>query len=171
MRLLQEVSSSVIKNTYKVFTKLLFNNDASKGEAVMTKDGKPVKTMSGQEQTVNQFCERMLVEALFRTGTTENVDRRFEPGAARIAITECGWNPLIDNNENLDPVKLGRFKIILEYITRNFNNREKITNDLNGETYQSLYDIHLHQELKKKLKKKMQNYVIYKTLKATMNIK
>lgn len=140
MRLLQEVSSSVIKNTYKVFTKLLFNNDASKGEAVMTKDGKPVKTMSGQEQTVNQFCERMLVEALFRTGTTENVDRRFEPGAARIAITECGWNPLIDNNENLDPVKLGRFKIILEYITRNFNNREKITNDLNGETYQSLYD-------------------------------
>lgn len=45
--ILQEVSSSVIKNTYKVFTKLLYNNDASVGEQVMTKNGEPVLVMGG----------------------------------------------------------------------------------------------------------------------------
>ena len=134
--ILQEVSSSVIKNTYKVFTKLLFNNDATKGEQVMTKNGEPVLVMGGAKQTVNQFCERMLADALFHN----NADRRFEPGAARIAISECNWNPLLDENPNLDATKLGMLKDILNYITENHNDRAIISNDLNGKTYQELYD-------------------------------
>lgn len=136
MRLLQEVSSSVVKNTYKVFTKLLFNNDVSKGEQVMTKNGEPVLVMGGAKQTVNQFCERMLADALFHN----NADRRFEPGAARIAISECNWNPLLDENPNLDATKLGMLKTILNYITENHNDREVISNDLNGKSYQELYN-------------------------------
>lgn len=136
MRLLQEVSSSVVKNTYKVFTKLLFNNDASKGEQVMTKNGEPVLVMGGAKQTVNQFCERMLADALFHN----NADRRFEPGAARIAISECKWNPLLDENPNLDATKLGMLKTILNYITENHNDRAVISNDLNGKSYQELYN-------------------------------
>ncbi|MBQ6629494.1 MAG: hypothetical protein IJH65_11865 [Methanobrevibacter sp.] len=136
MRLLHEVSSSVIKNTYKVFTKLLYNNDATKGEQVMTKNGEPVLVMGGAKQTVNQFCERMLADALFHN----NADRRFEPGAARIAITDCNWNPLLDENPNLDATKLGMLKDILNYITENHNDRDIISNDLNGKTYQELYD-------------------------------
>ena len=136
MRLLHEVSSSVIKNTYKVFTKLLFNNDSTRGEQVMTKNGEPVLVTGGSKQTVNQFCERMLADALFHN----NADRRFEPGAARIAISECNWNPLLDNNPNLDATKLGTLKTILNYITENHNDREVISNDLNGKTYQELYD-------------------------------
>ena len=138
--ILQEVSSSVIKNTYKVFTKLLFNNDASKGEQVMTRNGEPVLVMGGAQQSVNQFCERALADALFRNGTTESADRRFEPGAARIAISECKWNPLLEQNPDLDATKMGRFKIILAYITKHCNNRDIISNDLNGKTYQELYD-------------------------------
>lgn len=136
MRLLHEVSSSVIKNTYKVFTKLLYNNDASIGEQVMTKNGEPVLVMGGAKQTVNQFCERMLADALFHN----NADRRFEPGAARIAITDCNWNPLLDENPNLDATKLGMLKDILNYITENHNDRDIISNDLNGKTYKELYD-------------------------------
>lgn len=136
MRLLQEVSSSVIKNTYKVFTKLLYNNDASVGEQVMTKNGEPVLVAGGAKQTVNQFCERMLADALFHN----NADRRFEPGAARIAITDCNWNPLLNENPNLDATKLGMLKDILKYITENHNDRDVISNDLNGKTYQELYD-------------------------------
>lgn len=138
--ILQEVSSSVIKNTYKVFTKLLFNNDASKGEQVMTRNGEPVLVMGGAQQSVNQFCERALADALFRNGTTESADRRFEPGAARIAISECNWNPLLEQNPDLDATKMGRFKIILAYITKHCNERDIISNDLNGKTYQELYD-------------------------------
>lgn len=134
--ILQEVSSSVVKNTYKVFTKLLFNNDATKGEQVMTKNGEPVLVAGGAKQTVNQFCERMLADALFHN----NADRRFEPGAARIAITDCNWNPLLDENPNLDATKLGMLKDILNYITENHNERDIISNDLNGKTYQELYD-------------------------------
>lgn len=134
MRLLHEVSSSVIKNTYKVFTKLLYNNDASIGEQVMTKNGEPVLVAGGAKQTVNQFCERMLADALFHN----NADRRFEPGAARIAITDCKWNPLLDQNPNLDATKLGMLKDILNYITENHNDRDIISNDLNGKTYQEL---------------------------------
>lgn len=134
--ILQEVSSSVIKNTYKVFTKLLYNNDASVGEQVMTKNGEPVLVAGGTKQTVNQFCERMLADALFHN----NADRRFEPGVARIAITECNWNPLLDENPNLDAAKLGMLKDILNYITKNHNDRDIISNDLNGKTYQELYD-------------------------------
>ena len=136
MRLLREVSSSVIKNTYKVFTKLLYNNDATKGEQVMTKNGEPVLVAGGAKQTVNQFCERMLADALFHN----NADRRFEPGAARIAITDCKWNPLLDQNPNLDATKLGMLKDILNYITENHNDRDIISNDLNGKTYQELCD-------------------------------
>ena len=136
MRLLHEVSSTVIKNTYKVFTKLLYDNDASIGEQVMTKNGEPVLVTGGARQTVNQFCERMLADALFHN----NADRRFEPGAARIAISECNWNPLLDDNPNLDAAKLGTLKTILNYITENHNDREVISNDLNGKTYQELYD-------------------------------
>ena len=134
--ILQEVSSSVVKNTYKVFTKLLFNNDATKGEQVMTKNGEPVLVMGGAKQTVNQFCERMLADALFHN----NADRRFEPGAARIAIIDCNWNPLLDENPNLDATKLGILKEILNYITENHNERDIISNDLNGKTYQELCD-------------------------------
>ena len=134
--ILQEVSSSVIKNTYKVFTKLLFNNDATKGEQVMTKNGEPVLVMGGAQQTVNQFCERMLADALFHN----NADRRFEPGAARIAISECKWNPLLEQNPDLDATKLGILKDILNYITEHHNDRAIISNDLNGKTYQELYD-------------------------------
>ena len=134
--ILQEVSSSVIKNTYKVFTKLLFNNDATKGEQVMTKNGEPVLVMGGAQQTVNQFCERMLADALFHN----NADRRFEPGAARIAISECKWNPLLEQNPDLDATKLGILKDILNYITEHHNDRAIISNDLNGKTYQELYN-------------------------------
>lgn len=134
--ILQEVSSSVIKNTYKVFTKLLFNNDATKGEQVMTKNDEPVLVMGGAQQTANQFCERMLADALFHN----NADRRFEPGAARIAISECNWNPLLDENPNLDAEKLGILKNILNYITEHHNDRDVISNDLNGKTYQELYN-------------------------------
>lgn len=136
MRLLHEVSSSVIKNTYKVFTKLLYNNNASVGEQVMTKNGEPVLVAGGAKQTVNQFCERMLADALFHN----NADRRFEPGAARIAISDCKWNPLLDQNPNLDATKLGMLKDILNYITENHNDRDIISNDLNGKTYQELCD-------------------------------
>ena len=69
MRILHEVSSSVIKNTYKVFTKLLFNNDSTRGEQVMTKNGEPVLVTGGARQTVNQFCERMLADALFHNNS------------------------------------------------------------------------------------------------------
>lgn len=136
MRLLQEVSSSVVKNTYKVFTKLLFNNDAGKGEQVMTKNGEPVLVMGGAQQTVNQFCERMLADALFHN----NADRRFEPGAARIAISDCNWNPLLENNPDLDGTKLEVLKTILNYITEHYNDRAVISNDLNGKNYQELYE-------------------------------
>lgn len=144
MKLLNEVSSTVIKNTYKVFTKLLFNNDSMKGEQIMTIDNRPVLVAGGAKQTVNQYCERALAELFFRNGA----DRRFEPGAARIAIAECGWNPLDENNDNRDSVKMGRLKVILEYISKNYNDREKISNDLNGKTYDELY-ASLSNEIKK----------------------
>jgi hypothetical protein len=87
--------------------------------------------MGGAQQTVNQFCERMLADALFHN----NADRRFEPGAARIAITECKWNPLLEQNPDLDATKLGILKNILNYITEHHNDRAIISNDLNGKTY------------------------------------
>ena len=135
MNILHEVSSTVIKNTYKVFTELFFDGDTKQGEQIYKKNGEPVLVYSGAQQTVNQFAERALAEALFRNGA----DRRFEPGAAKIAIKDCHWNPFIEDGNNTDTLKLGRLKRILEYITQNHNDRDKISNYLNDMSYDELY--------------------------------
>lgn len=132
MNLIYEVSSSVIKNTYKVFASLLFDNNFTYGEQIMKRDGEPVLA-NGAQQTINQFAECALANTFFRNGA----DRRFEPGAARIAITECGWNPF--KNGNVDVLKISRLKKILEFITANYNDRNKIDNYLNNKSLSEIY--------------------------------
>ena len=133
MIFINEVSSSVIKNTYRVFAKLLFNNDLTYGEKVMEMTGSPVLA-NGAQQTINQFAERALANAFFRNGA----DRRFEPGAARIAISECGWNPF-DTDSDVDVLKISRLKRILEFISEKYNDRTIIDNYLNNKSLDELY--------------------------------
>lgn len=133
MSLIYEVSSSVIKNTYKIFASLLFNNNLDYGNKIMMRDGEPVLT-NGAEQTINQYAERALANTFFRNGA----DRRFEPGAARIAITECGWNPFKDESD-VDVLKISRLKKALEFITTNFNDRNKVDNYLNNKSLAEIY--------------------------------
>lgn len=132
MNLIYEVSSSVIKNTYKVFASLLFDNNFTYGEQIMKRDGEPVLA-NGAQQTINQFAERALANTFFRNGA----DRRFEPGAARIAITECGWNPFKEGD--VDVLKISRLKKVLEFITANYNDRNKIDNYLNNKSLSEIY--------------------------------
>lgn len=133
MNLIYEVSSAVIKNTYKVFASLLFDNNFTYGEQIMRRDGSPVLA-NGAQQTINQFAERALANTFFRNGA----DRRFEPGAARIAITECGWNPFKDDSD-VDVLKISRLKRILEFISKKYNDRATIDNYLNNKTLDELY--------------------------------
>lgn len=128
--LLCEISSSVVKNVYKLITQFIFNGDTTKGNQIVTdKDGNPILTVHGQEQTYFQYYERYIANKFFRQGA----DRRFEPGVLRLLCTDAGWNPK-DPNNIPNYIIITKIKKVLNYISKYSNDPTKYDNFLNNKS-------------------------------------
>lgn len=137
--LFEDLESTATKNTKRVMLKYFqprgpqYTRTKLEGSfnAYNSRYGAGTIANLDTDLTVVDYLEYQLRDMLFHGSASQ----KFEPGAARIVILECKWDPICYPN-NINFNRIENLKVILEYITK--NDFEKFDQNLNNLSYHDL---------------------------------